>query len=107
MQQKKGSCEKGVRDMDMTNLNKAKILVALVEQANEQIEVLETMKNSNEIAIIINSPKFQEVVKGVAWGSKDRSPNYYTSKQKEEVINVLLEARIKWRDKKLEEFEKL
>ena len=93
--------------MDMETLKKAKILAALAEQANEQVEVLETMKNSNEIAIIINSPKFQEVVKGVAWGSKDISPKYYAGKEKEEIINVLLEARIKWRDKQLEEFGKL
>ena len=93
--------------MDMKTLERANIIKSAIDQANGQMEKLMALKDSNEIIIVMNSPKLQEAIKHIYWEDANFSPSYYSGELKQKVMDVLIENKAKWRDKQLELFKKL
>jgi hypothetical protein len=95
--------------MDLEILQKAKALETCIEAVNKNIENLSLFKDCGEIMIIANTSKAQEAIKGIYYdrNTGNLPPVYYSGKDKDAIIDTVLNKYRAFRNEKLKQLNEL
>lgn len=93
--------------MKVNDFERAKILVGLINQADEQIIKLDKLQEGGEIIIAQPNEPIKKALSNIRYYGDDLSPAYYSGKLKGQIIAIIKKDKEEWRDKQIEELDKI